>query len=130
MTTKTTDPAPRTPAQRAAHARGLAAEDRAARLLEAHGFSILARRVRTKAGEIDLIARQDDLVVFCEVKQRASLDAAAEALAPRQRRRIAAAAEAWLAAQPELAALTLRFDAVLVAGAAAQLVPGAFEAES
>ena len=58
--------APQTAKRRAAHARGLAAEARAARLLEAHGFTVLHRRLRTKAGEIDLIARLGDLLVFCE----------------------------------------------------------------
>ncbi|MFG1430243.1 YraN family protein [Xanthobacter sp. V2C-8] len=121
-------PAPRTPAQRAAHARGIAAEARAARLLEAQGFAILARRARTRAGEIDLIARRDDLLVFCEVKRRASLAAAAESIQARQQRRIAAAAEAWLAGQAGLGGLFMRFDAILVAGEAAEHLPGAFEA--
>lgn len=117
--------------RRAAHRRGLAAEERAADLLAAHGFAILARRVRTGAGELDLVARQDDLLVFCEVKLRAGLDDAAFSLQPRQRRRIAAAAEAFLAIHPDLAGLNMRFDVVLLAtsGAAAHL-PGAFEAEA
>lgn len=117
--------------RRAAHRRGLAAEDRAAGLLAAHGFTILARRVRTGAGELDLVARQDDLLVFCEVKLRTRLDDAAFSLQPRQQRRIAAAAEAFLAARPELSALNMRFDVVLLAatGEAAHL-PGAFEAGS
>ncbi|WP_454915247.1 YraN family protein [Xanthobacter sediminis] len=125
------DPGPqtRTPAQRAAHARGVAAEGQAARHLEAQGFSILARRARTKAGEIDLIARSGDLLVFCEVKQRGSLAAAAESLQARQQRRIAAAAEAWLAGRPELAGLEMRFDAILIAGHAVEHLPAAFEAE-
>lgn len=117
--------------RRAAHDRGLAAEERAAALLGAMGFHILARRVRTKAGEIDLIARQDDLLVFCEVKLRARRDDAAFSLLPRQRRRIAAAAEAYLADHPELDGLDMRFDVVLLsAGGAAEHLPGAFEAEA
>lgn len=118
----------RTPAQQAAHARGVAAEARAAALLEAQGFTLIATRARTKAGEIDIIARRDDLVVFCEVKRRATLAAAAESLLTRQQRRIAAAAEAWLADRPELAGLDLRFDAILIAGGQAEHLPGAFEA--
>lgn len=116
--------------RRAAHDRGLQAETRAAALLGARGFDIIARRVRTKAGEIDLIARQGDLLVFCEVKQRADIADAAYSILPRQRRRIAAAAEAYLAAHPELATLNMRFDAVLIARTgAAEHLPGAFEAE-
>lgn len=116
--------------RRAAHDRGLQAEESAATLLAARGFHVLARRVRTKAGEIDLIARQGDLLVFCEVKLRARLDDAAFSLQPRQRRRIAAAAEAYLAEHPELSALNMRFDAVLLARTGeAEHLPGAFEME-
>ncbi|MEP9354963.1 YraN family protein [Xanthobacter sp. KR7-65] len=117
--------------RRAAHARGIAAEERAGTLLGARGFDILARRVRTKAGEIDLVARQGDLLVFCEVKLRATLEDAAFSLQARQRRRIAAAAAAFLMDHPELAALNMRFDAVLLARTGeAEHLPGAFEAES
>ncbi|MEW6255864.1 MAG: YraN family protein [Pseudomonadota bacterium] len=117
-------------ARRAAHDRGLAAEDRAAALLVAQGFAILARRARTKAGEIDLVARRDALIVFCEVKVRPTLDGAAHSILPRQRRRIAAAAEAWLAAHPDLALLDARFDAILVAtSGAVEHLSGAFEME-
>lgn len=123
-------PAPTTARRRAAHARGLQAEERAARLLEARGFAVLHRRLRTKAGEIDLIARIGDLLVFCEVKLRADLATAAESLQPRQRRRIAAAAAAFLAEHPELDGMNLRFDAVLLARSGeAEHLPGAFEAE-
>lgn len=119
------------PARRAAHDRGLAAEARAAAVLEQAGFSILARRARTQAGEIDLIARQDGLLVFCEVKARGDRDTAAYSLLPRQRRRIAAAAEAWLADRPELALLDARFDAILVtARGEAEHIAGAFEMET
>lgn len=116
--------------RRAAHDRGVAAEERAATLLAAHGFKVLARRVRTKAGEIDLIVRQGELLVFCEVKLRADLAGAAYSLLPRQRRRIAAAAEAFLADHPELSQLNMRFDAVLLARTGeAEHLPGAFDAE-
>lgn len=116
--------------RRAAHARGLAAEARAARLLEAAGFAVLHRRLRTKAGEIDLVARRGDLMVFCEVKLRVDLATAAESLRPRQRRRIAAAAVAFLAEHPELEGLNMRFDAVLLSRTGeAEHLPGAFDAE-
>lgn len=116
--------------RRARHASGLAAEERAARLLERLGFSILARRARTPAGEIDLIARTSVLLVFCEVKLRATREGAAFAVLPRQRRRIAAAAEAFLAAHPELADLDMRFDAVLIGrDGSLDHLPGAFEAD-
>ncbi|MBS7543584.1 YraN family protein [Ancylobacter oerskovii] len=113
-----------------AFSRGMDAEDAAARLLARQGFDVLARRVRTPRGEIDLIARRGNLLLFVEVKARAGLRAAAESLLLRQRRRIAAAAEVYLAAHPELAGLDMRLDVVLLApGRAPVHLPGAFEAE-
>lgn len=103
------------PARVAAFRTGLSAEARAAAYLMAKGYRILAKRFRTRYGEIDLVARRRDLIVFVEVKARASLDDAAYAVTPRQQRRIIDAAQAWLMAHPEHAELELRFDAVLVA---------------
>jgi putative endonuclease len=94
---------------------GISAEARAAALLMAKGYRILAKRFRTRYGEIDLVARRRNLLVFVEVKARASLDDAAYAITPRQQRRIIDAAQAWLVAHPEHAELELRFDAVLIA---------------
>ena len=65
-------------------------------------------------GEIDIVARRRGVLIFVEVKARARLDEAAEAVSERQRRRIAAAAQAWLAGHPEHASAEIRFDAVLV----------------
>lgn len=69
----------------------------------------------TGAGEIDIIARRGSLVIFVEVKARASLDEAAFAVSQRQRRRILRAAEAFLARRPDLAGADIRFDTVLIA---------------
>jgi putative endonuclease len=67
--------------------------------------------------------------VFAEVKARASLDEAAESVSDRQRRRIAAAAEIWLAANPDKTIRDIRFDAILVApGKIPRHIPAAFEA--
>jgi putative endonuclease len=116
--------------RQAAFTRGLAAEAAAAALFEAEGFAILERRARTPRGEIDLVARRDGLVVFIEVKARASLRFAAESILLRQRRRIVGAAEIYLSRHPELAGLDMRLDVVLVAPGAPPLhLPGAFEAE-
>jgi len=66
--------------------------------------------------------------VFAEVKARANLDEAAESINERQRRRIAAAAEAWLAANPDARIRDIRFDAILVApGKIPRHIPAAFE---
>ncbi len=103
------------PERVAAFRTGLSAEARAAALLIAKGYRILARRFRTPHGEIDIIARKRSLVAFVEVKARSSLDEAAYAVTPRQQQRIIDAAQAWLAAHPDHAEFELRFDAILVA---------------
>lgn len=103
------------PERVAAFRTGLSAESRAAALLMAKGYRILAKRFRTPYGEIDLVARRRNLVAFVEVKARATLDDAAYAVTPRQQQRIINAAQAWLMAHPEHAEFDLRFDAVLIA---------------
>lgn len=121
---------PATGARRAAFARGVDAEAAASALLTAQGFGIVATRVRTPRGEIDLVARRESLLLFVEVKARARLDTAAESILPRQRRRIADAAEIFLARHPEYAGLDMRFDVVLVAPARPPLhLANAFEVE-
>jgi putative endonuclease len=122
-------PASASPERRAAFARGLSAESRAALLLMAKGFRIAARRFKCPLGEIDLVARRQQLLIFVEVKARETLDDAAEAVTPRQQRRIVAAAEAWLARHPEDTACDMRFDVVLVAPRRLpQHIPAAFDA--
>ena len=70
------------------------------------------------------------MLIFVEVKARSTLDAAAESLQPRQQRRIAAAASAWLALNPNDVDSNIRFDAVLVApGKIPRHIPAAFETE-
>jgi len=82
------------PQRVAAFRTGISAEGRAAALLMAKGYRILAKRFRTPQGEIDIVARKRDLLAFVEVKARASLDDAAYAVTPRQQQRIIAAASA------------------------------------
>lgn len=111
-------PLPAAPARQArgrhAHADGLAAEQAACAALDAEGWSILARRARTPAGEIDIVAERQGLLAFVEVKRRASLAGAAVALTPRQCARLLAAAEILLAAHPDWGRAGVRFDVMLV----------------
>lgn len=117
------------PERQAAFRTGISAESRAAAYLVAKGFRILARRWKSPVGEIDIVARRRRLLVFVEVKARGNLDEAAESLQARQQRRIAAAAEAWLAANPDESIQDIRFDAVLVApGKLPRHILAAFEA--
>ena len=80
-------------AREVAERRGRVGEDVAAEWLEARGWTVLARRVRTKVGEIDLVARREGLTAFVEVKARARLSALADAIDERRLARVAAAAE-------------------------------------
>jgi putative endonuclease len=100
---------------RRAYAAGQDAEALAAAALTAEGWLILGERCRTEAGEIDLIAEREGLLAFIEVKARPSLAEAAFALGPRQRARLVAAADAWLAANPGHGKAGMRFDVMLVA---------------
>jgi putative endonuclease len=124
------DKPPPAPERQVAFKLGLSAESRAAALLIAKGFRIVARRFRCSAGEIDIVAKRGALLIFVEVKARALLDDAAWSVTDRQKRRIASAATAWLAAHPEDATCDMRFDAVLVAPRSLpRHIQAAFEAE-
>jgi putative endonuclease len=108
---------------------GLSAESRAAALLVAKGYRILARRWKSPVGEIDIVARRRKLLVFVEVKARDRFDDAAEAVTPQQQRRLIAAAEAWLATHPDHVAEDMRFDVMLVVpGRMPRHMMGAFDA--
>ena len=93
---------------------GRRGEGFAALWLRLHGWRIVARRVKTPRGEIDLIARRGDLVLFVEVKARRTLIEAMEAIGHESERRIEGAADIWLSRQPEYGRLSMRFDMVAV----------------
>jgi putative endonuclease len=83
--------------------------------LRLRGWRIVAADWRCPSGEIDILARRGKVLAVIEVKSRGDAASAAHSLLPRQRRRIARAASAFLVARPDLAALALRFDVMLVA---------------
>jgi putative endonuclease len=100
--------------RRKAYRRGHPSEWLAAAALMLKGYRIVARRYRTKLGEIDLIARRGNLVLIVEVKARSTLIEAMEAIARESERRIEGAADVWLAKQRDYARLSVRFDLVAV----------------
>ena len=115
----------------AAYRCGAAAEARAEAALQQDGWQVLARRLRTPAGEIDLVAERDGLTALIEVKSRANLAAAAFALGPRQQARLLAAGEIALANNPSWGAAGVRFDVMLVDRVGAvRRVKDAFRAEA
>lgn len=101
---------------RLAHLSGTIAEDSVARLLEGRGIAILARRWRGRAGEIDLICRDGQCLVFVEVKQSATHAEAAQRLGAAQQGRIMRAALEYCDGQGQTPLPELRFDAALVDG--------------
>lgn len=106
---------------------GHAAELRVATDYERRGFSIAHHRWRGAGGEIDLIARDGDDLVFIEVKASASFDAAAARINPRQMKRIYASAAQFLENEPGGQLTNVRFDAALVDGTGAvQIIENAF----
>ncbi|WP_147162939.1 YraN family protein [Pararhodospirillum oryzae] len=94
------------------------AETLAAWRLRLAGWRIVARGWRTGrgtgAGEIDLIARRGRVLAFVEVKARGDGDPTGEALGPTQRRRLARAAQVFLARHPLAPAEMARFDVIRV----------------
>jgi putative endonuclease len=113
------------------YARGIDAETAACLALVRHGWIVLARRLRTEAGEIDIIAAQPDLLAIIEVKARRTLGDAAQALSVRQRSRLIAAADIALAEHPEWAREGMRFDLMVVdAAGAVRRIADAFRVEN
>ncbi len=101
-------------ARRRAQRLGHIAEWRAAAALMLKGYRIVGRRFRTKAGEIDLIARKGDLVALVEVKARRTEAAAVDAVTATAARRITAAGDIWLSRQRDRTNLSIRHDIVAV----------------
>jgi putative endonuclease len=101
--------------RRQRYQRGLFAEVVAAALLMLKGYRILARRHRTRLGEIDLIAVRGKRLAFIEVKRRPTIADATQSIGERQTQRISAAAEQWVWQHPAYHNHEIGLDAVVVA---------------
>lgn len=99
------------------HALGIEGEEAAARHLESMGLRVLERRWRCRAGEIDLVAEDGDVLVFVEVKARGGegFGSPAESVTPAKRRRLATLAT-WFLAERKSHERRCRFDVVEVLG--------------
>lgn len=95
---------------------GHAAEASVARHYADHGIAIIRQNWRGSAGEIDLIGRQGDQVIFVEVKQSRTHDLAASHLSQAQIRRIFATADEFLSGEPKGLLTDIRIDLALVDG--------------
>lgn len=106
---------PKSEYRKFAEGAGRRGEMLAALYLMAQGYRVLARRVKTPVGEVDLVVRRGGTVVFVEVKTRSFSRQEADALAAVNRRRIVRAAQAWLIRNPRHAEGGLRFDVIFLA---------------
>ena len=114
-----------TQARRALGARG---EDAVVAWYEHRGYRIVDRNWRCRDGELDLVARRGDVVVFCEVKTRSSsaFGAPVEAVTWRKQRRLRQLARLWLMARAGDAPAGLRFDVASVLAGEIEIVEDAF----
>lgn len=115
----------------ARQAMGRAGEERAERWYRDHGYEILDRNWRCRAGELDLVVRSPTShIVFCEVKARSSdrYGTPFEAVTPVKAARIRRLAAAWLADHRDTVgfASELRFDVAAVRGFAIEVREGIF----
>ncbi|WP_436286662.1 YraN family protein [Solimonas marina] len=108
---------------------GAAAEDAALRLLERRGLKLVARNVRFRGGELDLVMRDGSTLVVVEVRARSPsrYAGALESIDARKRGRIVQATQLFLAAHPQHAERPLRFDVVAYDGSDVQWIENAFD---
>jgi putative endonuclease len=99
----------------AARLSGRRAEWRAALLLMLKGYRVLGFRLKTRQGEIDLLAQRRRTLVVVEVKQRATLEAALECVTPAQRERLRRAGRAIASRRPGLKDAVVRLDLIALA---------------
>ncbi len=97
------------------HRQGHRSEWLAALWLMSRGYQLLGFRLKTRAGEIDILARRGRVLAVVEVKRRATMEAALAALTAKQYDRLLAAGRAVLRQRPSLAGYLLRIDMVALA---------------
>jgi putative endonuclease len=109
---------------------GKKAEELAAAFLQAKGLSIIEKNFLAKVGEIDIVAKDGDEIVFVEVRARASRDfgGAAASVGGAKRRKLVRAASLWLQARGWDG--PCRFDVVAVEGGRLEHLPAAFDASA
>ncbi len=106
---------------------GQLGEQEALAYLRQHGLELVEANFNCKAGEIDLIMRERDTLVFVEVRKRNGrrTGAAADSITPAKQRRITCAAQLYLSRFPRMPAC--RIDVVTIDGAALEWLPNAIE---
>jgi putative endonuclease len=109
---------------------GTLAENSAAAFLESQGFQIVTRNFLRRVGELDVVARDGDLLVIAEVRTRADdrFGGAAASISQAKQRRIIATASLFLDHRPDLRHCRVRFDVIVVKNGRVEWLPQAFDA--
>lgn len=112
----------------AAKARGRFGENEATRWYLRRGYEVVARNWRCSAGEVDLILRSGNVVVFCEVKARASSEFGGPegAVNWSKQRKLRQLAAVWLAEVRPVGSIDIRFDVAAVVGTRVEVIEAAF----
>ncbi len=107
---------PKQKKEETSYSKGVRAEKLAGDYLQEKGFSIVETRYKTKFGEIDIIAKQGDLLCFVEVKVRQNFADAMESVTKRAQKRIENSALFFLSEYPEYMNYDMRFDVITISG--------------
>jgi len=94
--------------------KGRKAEEAAARYLQQHGYDILDRNARGGRGELDIVAKIDDILAFVEVKAHKLRNSSLEAVHRDKCERLRSAALVWLSRHSKYATLQCRFDLIIL----------------
>lgn len=105
-------------------------EAAARQFLEARGLRVVQVNFLCRHGEIDLVMRDGDTVVFVEVRYRrgGAFGGAAASVTAAKRRRLISAAHIWMAGRPRDARRPCRFDVIAFEGERAEWIRNAFDA--
>ena len=95
-------------------AKGQEGEERASRYLRRRGYRVVDRNVRAGRGELDIVARKGDLLVFVEVKSYPNREQGLLAVHEDKCDRLRSAASAYRGRHAELATLQCRFDLIIL----------------
>ncbi|MCR4716669.1 MAG: YraN family protein [Lachnospiraceae bacterium] len=104
-------------------------EDAVCKVLEKHGYKVLERNYRVRQGEIDIVAKEDEYLVFVEVKYRKSLNAGDgfAAVDIRKQRQISKVALFYLYSHKIADDQAIRFDVASVSDDKVKIIKNAFD---
>jgi putative endonuclease len=109
-------------------AAGKQGEDRAAAWLEAQGMAVIARNVRSRTGEIDLVALEGETIIFIEVKTWSvyTVDSLDWGINARKQQRIIETAKYFLSSNRKYSSMAVRFDVIFIKQGEVTHFPSAF----